>query len=175
MVDRSVEGACSVLRKQNTLLLSCLVLASVLCSGCQEETSSTGNGGEAETSPPQVLKSEELSRAVKLHNQGLSQLENKEWLAADATYSELIQLIPRCETAHRNLAICRTLAITDRTTPYKRFEKPDEYAKAVAAAESIIAALGEFKGSTEDAAIADMLMGQLLVFDDSPRARPWMG
>ncbi|MBL8815693.1 MAG: CRTAC1 family protein [Planctomyces sp.] len=133
-------------------------------------TGETGTGTKTElAAPTRSLNRDELIQIVALHNKGLAELENKEWLKADATLSELIRIVPESRAARRNLAIGRTLAVVDRTTPYKRFEAPEAYQKAVASAEEAVAGLINLRGADEDIAIADMLSGQLMVFDDSPK------
>lgn len=145
-----------------TLVLSCFSLC-----GCKDKSGSSGNSGV--DTPPGTQEvngdagpsAEVLQQAIVLKNRGIGHLENKEWVDAEKNLSELTKLLPQNRLALRNLAIARVLTLIDAESPYS--PGSPEQAVAVESAKTAVDAYQQFDGDAYDTALADLLMGKLLV------------
>ncbi|MDG1895571.1 MAG: CRTAC1 family protein [Fuerstiella sp.] len=156
------------------LMLSAVVLGFSGCNNGQPNWETvTSSGSDATNPPPVVLTREQYTNAMALRSRGVGQLENKEWPGAEKAFAELAELLPKNRLARRNLAVSRVLSLIDRESPFKRSGTPAEvqaYRDAVAKSRQAVTAFKDFSPDGYDAALADMLMGKLLVHDDSPES-----
>ena len=154
---------------------SCLMLAIVATtlSGCKDNQSAntSTNGKQGSDEVAVQLSKDEFIKAIQLKNRGIAHLENKEWTDAETSLAELAKLLPKNLLANRNLAISRVLALTDRESPFTRSGGNDNlkaYRAAVESARTAIEGFRTIASDNFDKALADLLMGKLLVHDDSP-------
>ena len=147
-----------------------LMFILLVLTGCQaKSTTKNSNGGGTEQGSGGVaggLSAEDLVRAVELKSRGIGHLENKEWPEAEAELTELAILLPGNRVAARNLAIERVLSILDRESPFSRSQDIAAYVAAMDRARAAIETLRA--ASAEDTALCDLMLGKLLVHDDSP-------
>ncbi|MEO2014853.1 MAG: hypothetical protein ABGZ53_10820, partial [Fuerstiella sp.] len=146
-------------------------------SGCNngKQNAGTGTPGDPGTEDPQpvALTKQQYARAITLRSRGVGHLENKEWSDAEKTFAELADLLPQNRLARRNLAVSRVLSLIDRESPFTRSGSPEKvqaYREAVEKSRQAITAYREMSPDGYDAALADLLMGKLLVHDDSPES-----
>ena len=155
-----------------------LVVAVAVFSGCRDtgsENTESGNTGENGTQNGgevvAQLARDEFVKAIEFKNRGIAHLENKEWADAETALAELVKLLPKNLLAVRNLAISRVLALTDRESPFTRSGGDENVAAYLAAVNSAQAGIDGFRTvavTDFDKALADLLMGKLLVHIDSP-------
>ncbi|MEZ6061129.1 MAG: CRTAC1 family protein [Planctomycetaceae bacterium] len=159
-----------------------LAVAMIAIAGCDpadEPTSSGGAGSSANSSGTAVgngnqqgavaaepdLTRDEFRQAIRLRNRGIAHLENSEWADAEASLSQLADLLPGNMLAERDLAILRVLSIIANDAPYKPTGSPDEVLEYHTAIEMAQAAVSSYRNAAKtdyDRALADMLMGKLL-------------
>ncbi|MCA9083642.1 MAG: VCBS repeat-containing protein [Planctomycetaceae bacterium] len=165
-----------------TLLLLCGLL--LLCSGCrQSDTTSspstgsaqnpTSTGGSATASTSGTLSRDDYATAIHLNSRGIGHLENKEWDEAEAAFSQLHQLLPDNATSRQNLAVSRVLALIDRESPFTKSgaaENANRYRDAVTSARTAVDEFQRAAVTDDQKALADLLLGKLLVHDDSPES-----
>lgn len=147
-----------------------LFVAAVL-SGCDADRNQSDSTQTPPVSPAaNQLTTEDFRSAVVLKNRGIGQLENLEWEEAGQTFQKLVELVPDNRLALRNLAIARVLAVIDRTSAYKKSgtaEESSAYKAAVVRARNAVRDYRQQWVPYEDQAISDLLLGKLLVHDDS--------
>ncbi|MEO1979050.1 MAG: hypothetical protein ABGZ24_00860 [Fuerstiella sp.] len=162
MLQRFVSG----------LILGAVVLGFSGCNNGQQDTSTTTDPGTTDPQPVALTK-QQYARAITLRSRGVGHLENKEWPDAENTFAELADLLPQNRLARRNLAVSRVLSLIDRESPFTRSGSPAKvqaYREAVEKSRHAVTANREMSPDGYDAALADLLMGKLLVHDDSPES-----
>ena len=164
MLQRFVSG----------LILWAVVLGFSGCNnGKQGGEKGTASGPGTKDPQPAPLTKEQYARAIALRSLGVGHLENKEWPDAEKTCAELADLLPQNRLARRNLAIARVLSLIDRESPFTRSGSPAKvqaYREAVEKSKQAVTAYREFSTDAYDTALANLLMGKLLVHDDSPES-----
>ncbi|MCA9051536.1 MAG: hypothetical protein KDA89_22515, partial [Planctomycetaceae bacterium] len=133
---------------------------------------SGGVGGQT-GSTPRVLTKDDYVRAMSLLNRGTGFLENLQWAEAEGAFAELADLLPQNITARKNLAVSRVLSIVDRASALTQSGSPDNAARYRNAVNAALAAVDAYRSAAtanDDAALADLLQGKLLVHDDSPES-----
>lgn len=148
-----------------------IVVATSLLAGCNNGTTpgptGTNNGGAATN---KQLTKADYAEAIRLKNRSLGHLENMEWKDAEATLTKLVKVAPDALLPRRNLAISRVLMLISRSSPYPQTgspEKEQKYQAAYVAAEEAVSAYRDFATENYDKALADLLMGKLLVHHHS--------
>ncbi len=162
MLQRFVSG----------LILGAVVLGFSGCNNGQQETETTTDPGTKDPQPVALTK-QQYARAITLRSRGVGYLENKEWPDAEKAFAELADLLPQNRLARRNLAVSRVLSLIDRESPFTRSGSPEKvqaYREAVEKSRQAVTAYRELWTDGYDAALADLLMGKLLVHDDSPES-----
>ncbi|MCA9247129.1 MAG: hypothetical protein KDA42_08445, partial [Planctomycetales bacterium] len=89
--------------------------------------------------PSGQLTADEYRRTGYLHRRGIGHLENMEWAESESALSELADMLPDNRTALRNLAIERTLALTEPNSPWRSSGSPQERQEFSGAVERAIA------------------------------------
>ena len=157
-------------------VLAIIVLSSIATIGCRDKGGSTSGGnGPKDTPDVTAPTTSDFAKAIRLRNRGLGHLENQEWADAESTLSELVATSPDTLLPRRNLAISRVLMVT--SAGFKRSGGAEEEKKYNDAATAAADAIEEFRsaigkdsekeGAAFNLALADLLMGQLLVHRDS--------
>ncbi len=164
-----------MLQRFATMLVLCAAVLGF--SGCNNGKPNGGTETSSGTEPigpaPVALTKGQYARAIALRSLGVGHLENKEWPDAEKAFVELAELLPQNRLARRNLAVSRVLSLIDRESPFKRSGTPAEvqaYRDAVDKSGQAVTAFRKVSTDGYDAALADMLMGKLLVHDDSPES-----
>ena len=158
-----------MLRSIVCFMLFAVVLTAI--SGCRSdepevESVNTAVGNAAVG----LLTKDDYHTAFRLKNSGIAHLENKEWSEAEKGLADLAALLPANRLAQRNLAIARVLALIDRESPFNRSGGDENialYRAAVTSAQAAIDGFRAFATDDFDKALADLLMGKLLVHTDS--------
>lgn len=136
------------------ICLSKLILLATMCLvGC--------GGGSSST---------KFQEAETLKNRGLAHMENQELEDADRLLTELATLLPDNRLAIRNLAISRLMSFTDAVTKFKPTSsgEPDpKFTQAQILATQAIEDYQQFDGDDYDSALADTLMGRMMILADS--------
>ncbi|MCP4173989.1 MAG: CRTAC1 family protein [Fuerstiella sp.] len=161
-------------RYASGLIFGAVIWAASGCnSGKPNGETETSSGSQTIDRVPAAVTKEQYARAIAVRSRGVGQLENKEWPEAEKSFVELTELLPGNRLAVRNLAVSRVLSLIDRESPFKQAGTPAEVQAYQEAVENSRQAVTKFRqASTDeyDTALADMLMGKLLVHDDSPES-----
>ena len=142
-------------------LLLIVLLSFVGISGCKDKSGVSTDPAPVPVEKNAGLSAEVLQQAVVLKNRGIGHLENKEWADAEKQLGELAKLLPNNQLALRNLAIARVLPMIDAESPYT--PGSPEHGQAAEQAKAAVMAYQQFQGDAYDTALADLLMGKLLV------------
>lgn len=145
-----------------------VLIAAGLLAGCNNGPKPKPPGTEGDES--KSLTMADYFDAIRLRNRSLGHLENMEWEEAEKSLTQLVAIAPDELLPHRNLAISRVLVLIARNSPYPATgsaEKEQKYREAFVRAKEAVKAYKEFATETYDQALADMLMGKLLVHDQS--------
>jgi len=150
-----------------TLLISIVLLVTV--TGCRQDTQPNHDASSLNHDSTQETVEPDDARA--LLRLGLAELENKQWTASETALANLATRLPRNRAALRNLAILRTLFVTDVTSPLRPSGTPaqqEAHRSAIDLARKSISNYRTQITAEADHLLADLLNGKLLVNADAP-------
>ncbi len=123
---------------------------------------------------PAVLSAESVKEIITLHNRGIGHLENHEWAEAEIILGKLQSLLSDDVSAAQNLAVARTLALIDRSSPFSPSRDAAAFTDAVQKAGKAVAQFQRVAKTDRQKSIAALIAGKLAAFEDSstsPRIR----
>jgi len=158
---------------------SILLVAALLLMGCSGKSTSqqtgvddgesavsenTAEGGSSATAALSEVQAREI---LTLHNRGIGHLENHEWADAEASLSQLQEMIPKNVDAAQNLAVARTLSLIDRSSSLSPSRDPQAFSAMMEKARLSIAHFHKVAADNRRKAIAALIDGKLAAFSDS--------
>ena len=141
-----------------------------------DKTVVAGNGkSETKSEDGSGLTAEKARDILSLHSRGIGHLENKEWVEAEASLSELPNQVPGSIDIAKNLAIGRVLSLLDKESPFSLSKDPKAYADMIKKADAAVTAYAKLikNNDIQNKSFAELLKGKLAAVDDSP-AKPRM-